>query len=107
MTKYEFSFEGLDVYKLALEVALWMRRAQWPAGSQQLRDQGLRAADSVVLNIAEGCSRGGKPGRNHLRIAMGSAGEAVAALSLADIRDGDGAKQMLRRVGTMLYRMQR
>ncbi|MSP55613.1 MAG: four helix bundle protein [Myxococcales bacterium] len=43
-------------------------------GGSHLRDQLQRAADSVVLNIAEG--------RAHFRIAAGSAAERCAALDL-------------------------
>lgn len=102
---YDFTFEQMDVYRLALSVARWMRRAPWPAGTAHLKDQGTRAADSTVLNIAEGCSRGGKPGRNHFRIAQGSAGEALAVLDLVDLPAGTDQQQLLRRVGAMLHRM--
>lgn len=102
---YDYGFERTDVYRLAVRVARWMRRSSWPAGTAHLRDQGTRAADSVVLNIAEGLSRGGKPGRNHLRIAQGSAGEALAVLDLVDLPGGPEQQQLLRRVGAMLQKM--
>jgi len=56
----------------------------WPRGSGWLRDQGNRAAGSVVLNIAEGL---GKPrGAERLRffrIAIASAHEAAACAEVA------------------------
>lgn len=102
---YDFAFEQLDVYRLSVAVARWMRQAPWPTGTAHLKDQGTRAADSTVLNIAEGCSRGGNPGRNHYRIAQGSAGEALAVLDLVDLPGGRDQQQLLRRVGAMLQRM--
>ena len=83
---FHFDFETMDVYRVALEVARHMRAREWPSPQNGLRDQGIRAADSVVLNIAEGLGRGGKAGKNHFRIARGSAGA-------------------VRRVGAMLTRM--
>jgi len=94
----------LDVYRVALSIARWMRQARWPTGAAHLKDQGTRAAESMVLDIAEGCSRGGKAGRNHFRIAQGSAGEALAVLDLADLPGGGEQQQRLRRVGAMLQR---
>ncbi len=102
---YDFTFERLDVYRLSVEVARWMRKARWPVGAAHLRDQGTRAADSIVLDVAEGCSRGGKPGRNHYRIAQGSAGEALAVLDLVDLPAAAEQQQRLRRIGAMLQRM--
>ncbi len=102
---YDFAFEKMDVYRLSVAVARWMRQSDWPTGTAHLRDQGTRAADSVVLNVAEGLSRGGKPGRNHFRIAQGSAGEALAVLDLIELPGGNEKQQLLRRVGAMLQRM--
>jgi len=102
---YDFTFEGLDVYRLAVEVARWMRRSSWPTGTAHLKDQGIRAADSTVLNIAEGHSRGGKPGRNHYRVAQGSAGEALAVLDIAGLPGAPEQQQKLRRIGAMLERL--
>jgi four helix bundle protein len=102
---YEYTFETLDVYKLAVEVARWVRTTKWPSNTSHLRDQAIRAADSVVLNLAEGLSRGGRPGANHLRIALGSAGETLAALDLADFRGCAERRDALRRIGAMINRL--
>ena len=78
--EYAFDHENLDVYRLALEVA--------------------RACPS--LRIATGRSRGGDAGRNHYRIAAGSAAEACAALDLVGTPEGLALQPKLRRVGAML-----
>ena len=82
-----------------------MRRVRWPTGTAHLKDQGTRAADSVVLNIAEGCGRGGRAGLNHFRIARGSVGEALAVLDLVDLEEGPEQQALLRRIGAMLHKM--
>ena len=99
---YEFTFESMDVYKLSLSVNHRLAGHRWPAGRSHLRDQALRASDSVVLNLAEGWERGRhtNAGKNHFRIARGSAAEVFA---VADLLDLDAAlKQDLRRIGAML-----
>jgi four helix bundle protein len=102
---YDFHFERLDVYKLSVTVARWMRSTKWPANASHLKDQAIRSADSVVLNLAEGVARGGKPGANHLRIALGSAGEALAALDVADFPGCAERRNELRRIGAMLNKL--
>ena len=105
--RHGFDHEGLDVYQLAKEVALWVHGARFGRDSADLRDQAVRASRSVVLNIAEGCARGGKPGKNHFRIALGSAAETCAALDLTRIPDKGEQQAKLRRVGAMLNCMAR
>ena len=102
-----FAHENLDVYRLALEVARWFPTVAVPRGRASLREQGCRAADSVVLNIAEGRARGGGAGKNHFRIALGSAAEVCAVLDLVQSRDAAEYQQKLRRIGAMLARMSR
>jgi four helix bundle protein len=102
---HEYDFENLDVYKLAVDVARWVRNTKWPTNTAHLKDQAIRAADSVVLNIAEGLSRGGRPGTNHLRIAKGSAGEVLAALDVADFSGCAERKAHLRRIGAMVSKL--
>lgn len=100
--------ERLDVYVLALGVARWAAQQPIPAQRKHLRDQLVRAADSVVLNIAEGAGR--EPGdarRNHFRIAAGSAAEVAAVLDLVDFPDGAARQVELRRVAAMLSRLAR
>jgi four helix bundle protein len=100
--------ERLDVYRLALSVAVWAAQQAIPAQRKHLRDQLVRAADSVVLNIAEGAGR--EPGdarRNHFRIAAGSAAEVCAVLDLVALPDGAARQDDLRRVVAMLSRLSR
>ena len=67
----------------------------------------MRAADSIVLNIAEGCGRGRRTGagKNHFRIARGSAGEVLAAMQL--VRADDALQNDLKRIGAMLSGLSR
>jgi len=104
-SQYAFHFEHLDVYQVALSVARWNHTVHWPTGLTHLKDQGIRAADSTVLNIAEGVARGGRPGQNHLRIAQGSAGEVLAVLDIALLPGASEQQARLRRVGAMLQKM--
>lgn len=106
-SSFRFPHETLDCYRLAVEVARTCAAFTLPAGRAPLRDQLLRAADSVVLNIAEGRTRGGPSGRNHYRIAAGSAAEACAALDLVGGDVAAEAQDKLRRVGVMLQQLER
>ena len=75
-----FPHESLDCYRLAVSVARWVAAARFPSRHASLADQAVRAAQSVVLNIAEGAGRTGLPAKNHFRIALGSAAEVSAVL---------------------------
>ena len=70
-----------------------------------MRYQARRAADSVVLNIAEGTSRAGTEPSYHWRVSSGSAAEATAALDLIQIPQGPEIQQKLRRVAAMLRKL--
>ena len=76
---------------------------RWPTGRSHLKDQAIRAADSMVLNIAEGWERGRntRAGRNHFRIAKGSAGEVFAVLDILDTKPE--ARAHLQRIGSMIH----
>ena len=104
MRHYHFH-ENLDVYKLAVKAARSIRGARWPHGEAQLKDQAKRAADSVVLNLAEGCYHQGKAKLNYFRIASGSAAEACAVLDLIPLAGGSEIQQELRRVTAMLRKL--
>lgn len=104
----EFGHENLDVYRLALEVARFAATRQVPAQRRHLGDQLVRAADSVVLNIAEGAGKPRGASRcNHLRIALGSASEVDAVFDLLGIPYDHEIRHKLRRVGAMLGAMTR
>ncbi len=63
----------------------------------------MRAAQSVALNVAEGRSRGGDAGRNHYRIALGSAAERARHWISFRIPDGTEQQAKLRRIGAMIH----
>jgi four helix bundle protein len=104
----QFNHENLDAYRLSVQVARWAAKVPVPTQRRHLRDQLVRAADSVVLNIAEGS--GQEPGaarRNHYRIARGSAAEVCAVLDLLEPRGVEERQDQLRRVAAMLSVMLR
>ena len=100
-----FAHEVLHAYRVALEVARWVRRARWPRGDAHLKDQARRAADSVVLNLAEGASheKGHRP--KHFAIAKASAAEVAASLELAQLAGWEEQVAKLRRVKRMAERL--
>jgi len=108
---HSFAHENLDCYKLAVEVARWFQGATFPRGRSKLKDQGQQAAESIVLNIAEGSGRRqgkGDAGKNHHDIALGSAAECCAVIDLVHTLDGAPEHQdKLRRIGAMLSKMSR
>jgi len=53
--------ERLDVYRLALQYRRSLAPLSKTRGIASLRDQLFRAADSVVLNLAEGAGRNSRP----------------------------------------------
>ena len=103
--KHSLSHENLDAYRLARDVARWIRATRFPTGDSALRDQAVRAASSCVLNIAEGCYSLGGNRKKHFRIAMGSAAETCAVLDLVDLTGGAERQAELRRVVAMLCKL--
>ena len=107
-----FTFENLDVYKLALDWAELSEQLLAKAGkgiSRHFADQFARASLSIPLNIAEGNGRWHKPDkRNFFWIARGSAFECVPMLELLKrrkiISDAEGAqlRELLIVIGKML-----
>jgi four helix bundle protein len=69
------SFEELDVWKRACQLAVNLYGALGECRDFALRDQMQRAAISIASNIAEGAERGGKDFARFLRVARGSAAE--------------------------------
>jgi len=97
-----FAHEVLDVYKVALEVARWVRTTRWPRGDAHLKDQARRAADSVVLNLAEGASHAKGNRGKHFATAKGSAAEVAACLELSQLPGWEAQLAKLRRVKLMM-----
>jgi four helix bundle protein len=69
------SFEDLEVWKRACQLAVQVYEVLRHSREYALRDQMQRAAVSIASNIAEGSERGGKDFARFLRIAQGSAAE--------------------------------
>jgi four helix bundle protein len=99
------AYEKLDCFRLAKGVALWAAEQSIPAHRKHLRDQLGRAADSVVLNIAEAAGREGPSRRNFYSIARGSAAEVVAAIGLLPVAGAAEKQAEMRRVYRMLVKM--
>jgi four helix bundle protein len=104
--------ERLDVYRVALEFRQSLGILDTVRNISALRDQIFRAADSVVLNIAEGAGRHARADkRRHYSYALGSASECGAALALlhacSALREIAylERRMMIIRVIQMLYRL--
>ena len=69
------SFEELEVWKRACQLAVRIYKLLQECRDYGLRDQMQRAAVSIASNIAEGSERGGKDFIRFLTIARGSAAE--------------------------------
>ena len=83
------SFQRLDVYRRALEfLALATEIAEeLPRGHAERADQLVRAAESVVRNIAEGAGRWSQADSvKHYKIARGEAMECAASLDVLKLR---------------------
>src|SRR5450432_2020692 len=77
-----FPFMGLDVYRVAREVAVRVEAAK--IGDRELRDQATRAAKSVLLRLSEGLPHYGQGlRRKYFAEAQGSLHELVAAMDVA------------------------
>ena len=69
------SFEDLEVWKRACELAVFVYESLKKSREFGLRDQMQRSAVSIASNIAEGAERPTKDFLRFLRIAKGSAAE--------------------------------
>jgi four helix bundle protein len=75
--------ETLAAYQVACELLVAVKMAE--IADLKLRDQALRAAKSVCLNIAEATGRTGADQKRVVCIARGEASETVAALHIAGL----------------------
>jgi len=83
------SFQRLDVYQRAIEFLALVYDIvdQLPKGHSDRADQLVRAAESVVRNIAEGAGRWSEAdGSKHYKIARGEAMECAACLDVLKLR---------------------
>ncbi len=98
----------MDVLWVATQAAALVHRLTKHLSIKD-RDQSNRAAESMVLNTAEGLGFTGANERKFLRIAYASCQEAKAAVHLLALRDQvdlDKARETwlaLHRTGGMLY----
>src|SRR5207247_2097546 len=85
--KMAFRFEGLEIFHLAIDFAAkaYQKARKFPSEERfDLIAQTRRAANSIVLNIAEGSGRGTKRDFSHfLDVALGSTFETVTCFFLA------------------------
>ena len=109
-----FDHERLDVYRLAIEyVASSYRIAKSLDGAERhARDQWLRAAQSIPLNIAEGNGKQSLKDKNRFfEIARGSALECAAihdilvSFEAIDLELNRVGKTNLKRIVSMLTRL--
>ncbi len=108
--------ERLDVYQVSLDFAAWAYGLSKSLSGmdRHARDQLLRASQSVVLNIAEGCGKSPSADRErYFKIAAGSARECGAVLDIL-VRCGviqaekaKPGKEWLVRIVAMLTKMGR
>ena len=114
MTEPIFDHDRLDVYRLSIEyVASSFAVAKDLNGCHRhARDQWLRAAQSIPLNIAEGNGKRSLKDRSRfLDIARGSALECVAIQDILAVTGGlhddrhDKLKRTLHRIVSMLTRL--
>lgn len=83
------SFQRLDVYQRAIEFLALVGDivGDLPKGHSERADQLVRAAESVLRNIAEGAGRwSGADSAKHYKIARGEAMECAASLDVLKLR---------------------
>jgi four helix bundle protein len=108
------SFQRLDVYQRAIQFLVLVIDIveEVPRGNAERSDQLIRAAESVVRNIAEGAGRySDADSSKHYKIARGEAMEAAASLDVLKLRKlitvqrYDRGIQLLEAVVAMLSKM--
>jgi four helix bundle protein len=113
-TRQMLSFQRLDVYQRAIEFLVLTTELTeiLPRGHAERADQLIRAAESVVRNIAEGAGRwSDADSAKHYKIARGEAMECAASLDVLKLRKlvgldrYDRGIQLLEGVVAMLTKM--
>jgi four helix bundle protein len=108
------SFQRLDVYQRAIEFLVLVIEVvgDLPKGHSERGDQLVRAAESVVRNIAEGAGRWSEADSSkHYKIARGEAMECAASLDVIKLRRAlaperyERGVQLLEAVVAMLTKM--
>lgn len=83
------NFQRLDVYQRSIEFLAFAGAIcdELPKGNADRADQLIRAAESVVRNIAEGAGRWSEgDSARHYKIARGEAMECAASLDVMKLR---------------------
>ena len=108
------SFQRLRVYQRAIEFLVLATEIveELPRGHAEQANQLIRAAESVVCNIAEGAGRWSRAeGSKHYRIARGEAMECASSLDVLKLRKlvaprkYDRGIELLESVVSMLTKM--
>jgi four helix bundle protein len=98
------SFQRLDVYQCAIEFLSLATEivAELPRGHAERADQLIRAAESVVRNIAEGAGRWSlADSSKHYKIARGEAMECAASLDVLKLRQIISSQYYERGIGLL------
>ena len=104
--------QGLDAYRVAVEFYRLLRQSTRGRRGHVI-DQSYRAAESVILNIAEAYPMPGADRARRFRIAGAEAAECHAGLDLLEIRGElkgpvlSELRALLDRVRAMLWRLGR
>ena len=83
------SFQRLDVYRRAIEFLALVGdvTGDLPRGHAERAAQLVRASESILRNIAEGCGRwSSADSAKHFKIARGEAMECAASLDVMQLR---------------------
>ncbi len=110
--KQKAGIQGFDVYRVAVEFYQLLRESTRGRRGHVI-DQSYRAAESVILNIAEAYPMSGLDRARRFRIAGGEAAECHAGLDLLEIRRElrgpalPDLRALLDRVRAMLWRLGR
>jgi len=95
--------KNFRTYEISKEFYHLIESMEWPP---HLRDQALRAASSIVLNVAEGAGLPSKKQKaKHFNIAMGSLREVQAALEINRVADTARTKLAADNVAAHLYKL--
>ena len=95
--------KNFRTYEISKEFYHMIEAIEWPP---HLRDQALRAASSIVLNIAEGAGLPSKKHKaKHFNIAMGSLREVQAALEINRFADTAKTRSAADNVAAHLYKL--
>ena len=116
MLQTQFDHERLDVYRLSIEYSAFAFgiASQMPSSHKNLKEQWLRASQSIPLNIAEANGKSSLKSRcNFFDIARGSAFECSAiqdifiACQSQTTEELNPGKKLLIRIVSMLTKIAR